>query len=385
MKKYIIPILLILSIDLAAESKIDFSFDGYVYDLPTYMQTPKALEFYGIELEEEDFFMNQSRLRLNPSVKHGRDAKLVLNYEINTIWTGLKLPFGFSPSMTNRQAVDLVWEIENNDNFQAYHFIDRLYYRHYFDWGDVVLGRQMISWGVGRIWQPTDLFNPINPANFSKFEKDGADALSVTYYLGNFTDVNVVYNFRENWEDGNYGARFRTNYSEYDISAIAGYFDKNITLGASFAGNLFDAGVRGEGVFAANKDDIDSNYVKFILGIDYQFTSKLYGLLEYKYNGRGTTCRSCYDLQGLFEGRLINVGKYYLAGQASYQIHPLVTASITSTANLTDKSGYISANIGYSAIENLQLSLAAMVFFGKENSEFANYPPALYFVAEYYF
>ena len=51
----------------------------------------------------------------------------------------------------------------------------------------------------------------------------------------------------EKLNNSNGGFRFRTNYSEYDLSLIGGYFDKRIVIGGDFAGNLFEAGVRGEG------------------------------------------------------------------------------------------------------------------------------------------
>ena len=38
----------------------------------------------------------------------------------------------------------------------------------------------------------------------------------------------------------------------------------------------------------------DSNYIRFILGLDYQLTGDLYALIEYQYNGEGTTDKSEY-------------------------------------------------------------------------------------------
>jgi hypothetical protein len=132
------------------------------------------------------------------------------------------------------------------------------------------------------------MFNPINPANYSKTEKDGADALSMKYYAGSLSEINIVYNFRERWDRGNFAARFETNCSGYDLSLMSGYFDKRFVAGSDFAGNLFDAGIRGEIIFTADKDDFDQNFFKYILGADYQFNSDIYALIEYHFNGQGT-------------------------------------------------------------------------------------------------
>ena len=106
------------------------------------------------------------------------------------------------------------------------------------------------------------------------------------------------------------------------VISIFGHYEKSRR---DFAGNLFDAGIRGEGTFSMSKDTPDSNFVKFIFGIDNQFTSKLYALIEYQYNGEGTANKYNYDLLGLINGRIINLSRNYLDASVSYQLTPLLT------------------------------------------------------------
>jgi hypothetical protein len=298
---------------------------------------------------------------------------------------GIFLPYLNTSGMTNRQALDLNWSLIKENKFQANHYIDMLYFKQMFDFGEVTLGRQVISWGVGRIWQPLDLFNPINPANFSKFEKDGADAISAIIYLGMFSDLELVYNFRENWEDANFGGRFRTNYEMFDLSLMLGYFDDQSVVGSSFSGDLYGAGVRGEGIFSYNSDHPDSSFFRVILGADYQFTPEFYALIEYLYNGEGTDCRYCYEIERLFKGEILNVARHYLAAQSTYKIHPLVNVNLGGSMNLNDQSAYINLSVAYDFLEDFKLTAAGIFFHGDDLSEYSYYSTAFYLLGQFYF
>lgn len=385
----VIIAVLIASNELIAET--DINFEGYIYNLPSVQFMSDDLKSdYGFEESGNAFAYDLTRLRLKPELKFSRDARITINYEADFMLSKIALPYLGGSGMTNRQAVDLNWSFADTKYLKANHYIDMFYYKQYLELSEeyaaeFVLGRQVISWGTGRIWQPTDMFNPINPANFSKFEKDGADAFSAKVFLGDFTDLELVYNFRETWKQGNYAARFRTNFNEYDVSLMSGYFDDKAIIGGDFAGNFFDAGFRGEFIYSFHDKDPDSNYVRAVLGLDYQFSSKLYSLIEFKYNGEGTTCRLCYQFDKLFRGEIMNVGKYYGIIQSTYEMHPLVKLTASNLTNIGDGSGYAGLACAYSADDNLSFSLGGMLFYGGAVSEYRNFPTAIYGVAEYYF
>jgi hypothetical protein len=382
---FLIFIAMFFSSVSASRAEVNFEYDGYIYDLPMFMEVPDAISAFGIDYDDDYIGTNLTRMRLRPTMNFGYDSRITMHYEMDMMYTEAAMPYFLGSGMTNRQAVDLHWTFLDEGKWIGRHYIDMLYYKHMFDWGEFTFGRQVISWGTGRIWQPMDMFNPINPANFSKFEKDGADALSVTYYLGNFTDLEFVYNFRERWEDGNFAARFRTNTGGYDLSAMAGYFDDRGVIGGSATGNLWTAAIRGEAVWAVHPDDPDSSYVRAIAGIDHQITADLYGMLEYHYNGQGTTCKQCYDYARLFTGEILNVGKHYLFAQGRYSLHPLWSLSVGNMTNLTDGSGFVNGMLTYSARDNLNLSLAGMGVYGDKYDEYWYYSSAAYMQAEFYF
>jgi hypothetical protein len=369
-------------IDLSAQLK--FSFSGYAVELPVFQSYDSRIaEDFGTQRNQ---FLNLTRVRIRTSADLWENSRLEAEYEIDALYFGSSGNLELNTAeKTNRQLFDLRWNPVNKKHFSLVHFIDRLYFRQEFKSLSVVLGRQRISWGTGRIWNPTDLFNPINPASYYKIEKDGADAVSAKYSFGSFTDLNVVFNPQEKIKNSNYGFRFRTNYAEYDMSVMGGYFDNRIVGGLDFAGNLFTAGVRGEGIISVKKDSTKDRFVKFILGIDNQFTPELYALAEYHFNGEGKSDRSEYNLQRLFRGEIQNLSKNYFCISVFYLFNPLLNLTLTGITNLNDGSGFVNAVGSFSVTENIYINLGAQAAYGSYKSEYKYYPFSLYLQGEYYF
>jgi hypothetical protein len=119
--------------------------------------------------------------------------------------------------------------------------------------------------------------------------------------------------------------------------------------------------------------------------MDYQFTDKLYGMFEYYHNGQGTLNRFNYDLMGLYQGRILNLAKDYLAISGSYQLTPLITVMLLSNSNFNDGSGYLAGTVSYSASDNTSLAFGTLYAYGRTFAEYWYYPQAYYLKLETYF
>lgn len=370
------------ALSAAADAQPRWTLTGYLMDLPAIQRFGETQShLFGTErmLAEQ-----VTRLRLRPQVEIGESGFLLIEYEIAALYHSASLFLSAQPEGAARQAVDLSWSPVKSAHFSLNHFIDRAYYRHTFDAVEVTLGRQRIAWGTGRVWNPTDLFNPINPANFAKVEKDGVDGVTAKLPFGSFTDLSLVLNTPRG-RSLNGGFRFRTNVAEYDVSLLGGRFDDRIVAGADFAGSLFEAGLRGEGIYSVHPDDAEPGFVKFILGADYQFTSEFYALVEYQFNGEGQIDPGKYELARLAGGGLLNLGTQYLALGGTYLVHPLVTLTAMATANLVDASRFVSMTITWSAAEDISLTAGGQLFDGGQGDEYWYYPQAAFLKAEWYF
>jgi len=364
-------------------AQIDYSFSGYVVDLPVYSINNKELSQF-LSMDQNQF-LNLTRLRLRPEVYLWSGARINLEYEADVLYSKQNSFLFINQTSTNRQVLNLKWDLINKDNVDVSHYIDRLYLRQGFSSGNIIVGRQRIAWGVGRVWSPTDLFNPINPANFGKIEKDGVDAASLTYSFGNFTDLNVVYNPQEKLNSSNAGFRFRTNYDQYDLALVGGYFDKRIIAGGDFAGNFFDAGIRGEGIISMDKNNIADNFIRCIFGMDNQFTPKLYALFEYQFNGQGKANKLDYNLLGILNGNIINLSRNYIIVSGSYQYTPLLTFTLANNWNLNDGSGYVNLTAAYSLSDNATVTAGGFLRYGSQFTEYWYYPDSYYLEAQLFF
>ncbi len=383
MQKTKLVIIILIFISVQIYSQADYSFSGYVVDFPVFSSMNKDLSnLFGMDPNQ---FLNLTRLRLRPEVYLWSGARINLEYEADVLYSKQNAFSFINPASTNRQVLNLKWTLYDRNDITVSHYIDRLYFRQGFGTGNIIIGRQRIAWGVGRVWSPIDLFNPINPADYSKIEKDGADAVSFTYSFGNFTDLNVVYNPQDKPENSNAGFRFRTNFDEYDLAAVGGYFDNRFVLGGDFAGNFFDAGIRGEGIISMDKYDPGNNYVRMIFGMDNQFTSKLYAMFEYQYNGQGAPDKNSYDLLALLDGRIINLSRNYLFLSASYQVTALLTVTGAENMNLNDGSGFSNVSGAYSLSDNSTLTLGALISYGNKFSEYWYYPTSIYVQGQWFF
>ena len=402
MSRFFVLVATVLLVTAPAAAQVEFEFSGYVVDLPMYQRLDeslvRSLSLLGGAAGDfdESMAVNLTRLRLRPTLRLWEGASVSLEHEVDLLYNSSRLPFVAPVDRSNRQAVTLRWQPVEEDHLSLQHYVDRLYFRQNFTWGSIIAGRQRIQWGTGRIWNPTDLFNPINPASFDKIEKDGADAVSAKVYLGSFTDVQAVVNFRtaRGQADGapdapdstNFGVRFRTNFLEFDVSAMSGWFDRRMVFGGDFAGNLLEAGIRGEAVYYLEGEDLpNSDYLRMIIGADYQFTPELYGLIEYLYNGEGKTDTSDYDVLRPFRGDILHLNTKYLYVGGTYQLHPLVYGTAGLLQNIGDGSGFVSLVASYSSSDNSTLSAGLMLSYGDEYDEYWYYPMSVYLKGEWYF
>lgn len=361
----------------------ELNFQGYVMEMPVYENIhPTLAELTGVSPSE---FSDLIRLRLRPTLHIGDNTKIGLAYEVDGLYYSQNVSFGLASTTPLRQVIGLRWQPVDVKHATVSDYIDRLYIDQEFSFGTLVIGRQRISWGTGRVWNPTDIFNPINPADFGKIEKDGADAISMKFFLGQLTDLQIVYNSEYHFKSSNYAARFRTNILGYDFAVLGGSLDREPIAGGDFAGNIWTAGIRGEALVSRDPAKSGGYYVRWILGMDYQFTDRLYGLFEYYHNGQGTLDRSKYDFAGVLEGRILNVAKDYLALSGSYQATSLITVTLASISNFSDGSGYLDGTINYSASDNASIALGSLYTFGRTLTEYWYYPQAYYLKLETYF
>lgn len=380
----VVPLLgLLLCWGAGRSSSPDIRFSGYLSNL--LVRESFVGGFGQLTGRSSSLWLNLSRLRLRPRLEVSAALWFQLEYELDALYLNHPALFLPVPQKTRRQLVRAIWSPVRENRFQLTHFVDRAFLRVEGLSYRLTVGRQRIAWGSGRIWNPTDLFNPLNPAAFDRIERDGADLISLKWYHGPFSDLEVVFQPQKHFDKASAALRYHTHFGQYDVALMSGLFERRWVLGGDFAGNLGQAGVRGEWLLATASGGAAHPFLKWILGIDHQLNPKLYGLLELHYNGEGRRSPAEYQLDRLLRGEILNLNRWYLFARLAYQLHPLLAVNFNWNANLVDGSGFLNSGLQLSATANLDLTLAVQATYGDPLEEYWYYPTALFFQLIRYF
>jgi len=174
----------------------------------------------------------------------------------------------------------------NNSYYNAYTKLDRLNIKGNFKSIDFRLGRQAISWGVGRLWQPTDIFGAFDANDIVRDYKKGIDVLDLNYYPNSFSNLNLVYAFPTG-NGLNAGIRYLTPVGNKSyLSILTANIYNNVIVGGSLETDWRGAGIRLESIAFYSKEN---NRYRFygIVGFDYQFSNEWLLIAEIYYNSLG--------------------------------------------------------------------------------------------------
>ncbi len=164
--------------------------------------------------------------------------------------------------------------------------IDRLYLDWNNDKWDVRVGRQRLNWGVNLTWNPNDIFNTYNLLDFDYEERPGVDAAKVQYNFTSFSNLEIAFAPSRS-PDSLIGAlKYAFNTHNYDLQFIGGNYFEDIVLGMGWAGNIKDAGFKGEiSYFHGWRDNrFVNDAVSTSVTVDYSLKNGLYMAGSFLYN-----------------------------------------------------------------------------------------------------
>jgi hypothetical protein len=237
------------------------------------------------------------------------------------------------------------------------------------------VGLQKVSMGVGRLWNPTDLFNPKNPLALEPDEVFGNVALVYTYTISELSQATGVVAQRED-ETFKYAGRLKGNVASVDMALNAVSADDVEMLGYELEGELGESGVglRSEGGWFRDKL-LGTSFFQGLIGADYVFENSLMLAGEWLHTSRS------FDAEpGTASGAPANLvrAKDYLGMNAGYDIDPLLYSSLSLIVSAGDGSFYLAPLLSYSLADDATLAAGAMLYGGSSGSEFGDYLPTLY-------
>ncbi len=276
--------------------------------------------------------------------------------------------------------------IEDEDDYILHQRLDRFAMTFQPEWGTLVIGRQVVTWGNGLIFNPMDLFNPFSPADTVRDYKIGDDMMSVMFNADRIGEFQFLYVPRRDLETGDVDwsrsslagkLHFFAGTTEFDFMAATHYEDEVVGIGSE--GYLYDAAWRIDVLwtFVDEKSDED-DFLSFVANMDYSWiwwNKNFYGLVEFYFSGLGSDDYSrLYSDPDIYErvarGEIFTSGRSYLACEIQCELHPLVNAYFSVINNLEDPSGIVLPRFSWDARQNISVVSGAALHYGGTNTEF---------------
>ena len=246
---------------------------------------------------------------------------------------------------------------------------------------DITLGRQRINWGISTVWTPNDIFNTFNYFDFDYEERPGTDAARVQYNLSPSSSFDAAFSPGRTASQNVGALMYHFNKWGYDFQAFSGVYRQNFTAGAGWAGNIKDAGFKGEvSYFAPGRGGADSASIAATLSVDYAFKNGIYVMVSGLYNKLGTD--SLLNITQLTASTLsaknIFPFKYTLFTEIAYSFSPIFKASFGGMYSLSGNSLIILPTLTYSISDNWVLDLIGQSFYSQQDGGYKTLGNSIY-------
>ncbi|HWZ02188.1 MAG TPA: hypothetical protein VNX40_01185 [Mucilaginibacter sp.] len=332
-------------------------------------------------LEEGSFVDNLSDIktlglihnRLN--FKYQPDDHFTYRLEVrNRIYYGalVKDYAGFAQLVTGQDGVlNLSRNWVNNNGVLFTSNIDRASAEYINGKWDVTLGRQRINWGISTVWTPNDIFNTFNYFDFDYEERPGSDAARVQYNINPSSSLDFAVSPGKTTRQNIAAMMYHFNKWDYDFQLFSGIYQQNFTAGAGWAGNIKDAGFKGEvSYFASSR--ADSAAVVASLSVDYAFKNGIYVMVSGLYNslGKNNLISITQLTASTLSAKNIFPFQYTLFAETSYSFSPIFKASLGGMYSLSGNSIIILPTLTYSIANNWVLDLIGQSFYSQQNGSY---------------
>ena len=310
------------------------------------------------------------------------------NFELAALFPGVGLEAYLNTQIPedDHRVFDFTAVVSDEDSWILYHRLDRFALTVTPEWGVVRAGRQVVTWGNGMLFNPMDLFNPFAPTDIEREYKVGDDMVSIQAPVFDSGELHLLYVPRRNpatsdieWDQSSFAAKYHVSYNmnEFDVLAARHYEDHVLGLGS--VGYLGSAAWRADVTWTLLDEESPSdNSLSLVANMDYSWVwwnKNMYGFLEYYYSGIGenhyeNVLTNADILDRVQRGELYTLGKTYLAGSLTLELHPLFNVHLTAITNLKDPSGILQPTLIYDVTQNIRMLVGSSLLWGADGTEF---------------
>jgi hypothetical protein len=311
-------------------------------------------------LSDKTYLYNYDRLRLRADLTQDGFFATFIGDGVN--YYGAAYTNSLNFSYIKRQEADTPFNTQTSfreyKNGASYAKLYRLYGGYEDDENRVIIGLQNISMGVGRIWNPTNLFNPRNTYALEPDETFGVAAISYTRHLSRNADLKAVISQKAD-NSLKYAGQYKAFLDFADVGIDVVSSDETKMLGYEIEGNLGESGVevRSEGAYIKNQGE----FFQGIIGADYGFV-----------NGVTLTAEALYSSKSFsYEQILLNYdseivsnlmpSNFSTALSLAYSFNIYLDGSLTYIESFSeDYSHFVAPTLTYTLNDYNSFTLGAM-------------------------
>ena len=290
----------------------------------------------------------------------------------NRIFWGdqLQLIPGFSKIIDNDNGlVDMSYVWVDEKNFIIHSMIDRAFIQYSSGQWNMRFGRQRINWGLNTIWNPNDIFNAYNFLDFDYEERPGNDAIQVQHFFRNNSSAEVAVRPGERKDESVAALLYRFNTSKYDFQVLGGIYYSDFILGGGWAGNIKEAGFKGEVSYFHPKHIIGDTPGSISLSVmaDQTFKGNWYVSVSFLYNSNPislpVTASGIYS-QDLSAKNLFPYEFTYYAG-AVKSLTPITVLSAAIIYSPTNNNLILFPSFSWNVANNFDVGLIVQSAFSR--------------------
>ena len=327
--------------------------------------------------------MNSTKLQFNESFSD--KIKFEIAYEL-TMVTEKTLPHTTTPPAY--RVDDLKMYLHDEEVSQKYRTtlaqnLNRLNINFNTNFGDILIGRMPIAFGVSKSISPNDVLTPIAIKTIDKEERMGIDTIGFKKALSSTLLLETGFISGKNLKNENnvYYFRPKITIDKLDFTLSAMKFNEKKLLGFELQHPISNAGYWIDYAYIDKSNSTFKDYSRLTTGTDYKFKNSLYLALEYHFNGSSLEKSSIYPEDFLY---LRNYHYYILT--SSYEMTPLLLLSAQAYFNPKDNSLFTTLKSDYNLTDNSYLSFGTYLGLGKEKtSEFGSYGKIYYASYRFYY
>ena len=344
------------------------------------------------------------RARLSLEGRYGKRISGRITYD-NEVFTGSaldSLSFQLGKELGLQTWIDVDRDVSDHADGFWRHLLYRAWIRYEGDRLELVLGRQRIALGRSRIWNPTDLFNPIPALAIESEQRIGQDEALARLRLEPDLWGVAIWSPQDDPDEHRAAARLELSTIGVDAAAMVAHIGRDWVFGADFARNLAGATVRGEATYTHLRSG--GRIWQVVASVDYTFGlgSGLYALVEHVFNedlvaatdfealaGIGSPAGALAELSASETAPLSRLParvRNKTAFQVTYEITPILNASLLWIHDWHGPSEAFVPALTYSPRSDLEISLAAQLFVGSDrDSEYVDVPGLLFLRVDWIF